>query len=61
MYDVSTAGIDMARGKAVSLTGRDTGETSACGTVLNDVKFDYSGISCAAPVTATTGGATPAG
>jgi len=50
IYDVTNAGIDTARGKGVSLSGRDNGQTTPCGTVLTDVKFDYLGISCAAPV-----------
>lgn len=49
LYDVSGAGIDVARGKGVMLTGRDRGETTACGKVLSDVKFDYLSIQCMAP------------
>jgi hypothetical protein len=61
LYDVSNAGIDLSRGKGVSLMGRDNGETTPCGKVLTDVKYDYLGISCAAPVAQAPAAATPAG
>ena len=62
LYDVSNAGIDMARGKGVSLTGRDNGETTACGKALSDVKYDYLNISCSVPeVAEAPASKTPAG
>lgn len=61
LYDVSNAGIDLSRGKGVSLMGRDNGQSSDCGKVLSDVKFDYLGISCAAPVAEAPAEAPPKG
>jgi len=52
LYDVSTAGIDLSRGKGVSLMGRDNGASTPCGKVLTDVKYDYLGISCSVPTMA---------
>jgi hypothetical protein len=62
MYDVSNAGIDLARGKGVNLMGRDNGEATPCGKVLSDVKYDYLNISCAVPeMAAAPTEKTPAG
>lgn len=61
LYDVSSAGIDASRGKGVMLTGRDKGESSPCGKVLSDVKFDYLSIQCMAPVQAQAQPAAPKG
>ena len=51
-YDVSSAGIDLARGVAVSVTGRAAGEVTACGPKLTDVQVEYQGLQCAAPAPA---------
>lgn len=49
VYDVTDAGIDMAKGVGVSVMGSAAGEVTACGTKLTDVKVDYMGIQCALP------------
>jgi uncharacterized lipoprotein len=48
-YDVSDAGIDLARGVGVSLKGQDGGQVTACGPKLTDVQVEYLGLQCGAP------------
>lgn len=63
MYDVTSAAPapDPAKGVSVAVTGMDNGQTSDCGKVLTDVKWEYLSLRCsaAAPTTvAATDGAT---
>jgi hypothetical protein len=48
-YDVTGAGIDLSKGKNVSLTGTSRGEAGLCGVKLTEVKFDYSALNCSLP------------
>lgn len=60
VYDV-TGAVDVSRGVAVSLKGRDNGEAGACGKKLAELAVEYTGIQCAtAPDPETLGQAAPA-
>ncbi|MEJ2816833.1 MULTISPECIES: hypothetical protein [unclassified Caulobacter] len=49
-YDISGASPapDPAKGVGISLQGRDLGENTQCGRKLNDVKWSYLNVQCAA-------------
>lgn len=48
-YDLTSAGVDTARGVGVSVTGRAAGEAGACGIKLTETKVNYLGLRCGPP------------
>jgi hypothetical protein len=62
VYDVSSASPapDPARGVSVQLSGVDKGVTSDCGKVLNEVKWNYLSLRCAAAAPTEVAAADPA-
>jgi hypothetical protein len=44
-WDVTSAGVDVKRGVAVSVTGTP-GPAGACGTTLTSATVDYTGLAC---------------
>lgn len=44
-YDVTAAGVDAARGVAVSVTGTP-GPAGACGPTLTQARVEYTGLQC---------------
>ncbi len=50
MYDVTSAAPapDPTKGVSVAVTGMDNGQTSDCGKVLTDVKWEYLSLRCSA-------------
>jgi hypothetical protein len=51
-YDITSAGVDVAGGLGISVTGLAAGEVTACGSKLTDVKVEYQNIKCGAPAPA---------
>ena len=47
-YDLAgaTPAIDLSKNVNLNVSGRATGETSACGVKLTDVKVEYLGLTC---------------
>lgn len=55
-YDITGAGVDLARNVGISLTGTAAGEVTPCGPKLTNVKIEYQTLQCGPPAAA---GATP--